>query len=104
MAGRREQCFASCAGGWAIKEWAVRHSAVWALGRIPDEQGRRSASTSILHAPQSEEQVRYVSAMGLVNHRSAAADHHLHNAAHATTAAVRRPLNAALINPQFREG
>lgn len=82
-------------------EWAVRHSALWALGMIRDA-GVIELLMNVLRAPDSEEQVRYVTAMGLVNQRDQATEHLLRECAHAEDDKIRRPANAALINPQFR--
>jgi HEAT repeat protein len=45
-------------------EWAVRHSAIWSLGAL-DTPAAREALLRVLHAPETEEQVRYVAALGL---------------------------------------
>ncbi len=84
-------------------EWAVRHSALWSLGMLRHESVVEPLLHT-LHAPDSEEQVRYVTAMGLVNQEREDVDTLLRADRQDVNEKVSRPSNAALINPQFWEG
>lgn len=87
----------------ADDDWAVRHSAVWALGMIRDE-GVIDVLLNIFRAADSEEQVRYVTAMGLVNQANEQLNALLSDDTAADDEKISRPAYSALINPHFRAG
>lgn len=87
----------------ADPEWGVRHSALWALGMIRDTKVIEPLLKS-LYAPESEEQIRYVTAMGLLNQQTPEITNLLQTDTQAEDEKISRPANATLINPQFRAG
>jgi HEAT repeat protein len=87
----------------ADQDWGVRHSALWALGMIRDTKVIEPLLKS-LYAPESEEQIRYVTAMGLLNQQAPEITSLLQTDTQAEDEKISRPANATLINPQFRAG
>jgi HEAT repeat protein len=84
-------------------EWAVRHSAVWALGRIENTIVTRKL-LSVLVAADTEEQIRYVAAMGLLTHQRPYAEEAMRLALDQKDENLTCAIQSAIINPHFRVG
>lgn len=100
IASHHSRCVLTALLNKQDEAWAVRHSAVWALGRIHNTIAVRKLS-SVLTAAATEEQIRYVAAMGLAAAQNQHAEEFLRLAAAQNDEKITRPTQAALINPHF---
>ncbi|NWF70319.1 MAG: HEAT repeat domain-containing protein [Chloroflexi bacterium] len=82
-------------------DWSLRHSALWALAMKRDASISAGLFAVLLDA-SSEEQIRYLAAMGLAHQQQDALTNRLRALAQDDNELLRRPANAALINPAFR--